>query len=115
MYLDPFELLGVTHDATEREIMSAHHRLSSVFRPDRWRDAESEVQLEALRWSEAVDQAVQDALRITGATQGLAPQVAKTVAADLSRQGGARGSPERGAGAVRSVVFGMLRDARAAR
>ncbi len=73
---DPFEVLGIKRNATEREIMSAHRRLSDVFCPDRWRDAESEVQVEALRWSEAVDQAVQNALQISGATQELVPLVA---------------------------------------
>ena len=69
MRLDPFELLGITRNATEHEIMSAHDRLSSVFCPDRWRDAESDVQREAARWSESVDEAVRNALWITGATR----------------------------------------------
>jgi curved DNA-binding protein CbpA len=60
--LNPFELLGVMPTATDAEILSAHDRLSSVFDPDRWRDACSEVQLEALRWTQALELAVQSAL-----------------------------------------------------
>lgn len=62
MEFDPFELLGVTRTATDAEILSAHNRLSSVFQPDRWRDACADVQLEALRWTQALELAVQSAL-----------------------------------------------------
>ena len=76
MELDPFQLLGVTRTATEAEIMSAHGRLSSVFDPQRWRDAPPEVQLEALRWTQAIDEAVRVVLGTTGATRTRAQPVA---------------------------------------
>jgi DnaJ-class molecular chaperone len=74
--LDPFQLLGVTHTATQAEIMSAHGRLSSVFGPERWRDAPSEVQVEAVRWTQAIDETVRVVLGTTGSTRTRAQPVA---------------------------------------
>ena len=68
MERDPFELLGVARTATEAEIISAYELLSVVFRPARWRDAPSEVRLEATRWSQALDQALRVALRTARTT-----------------------------------------------
>jgi curved DNA-binding protein CbpA len=66
---DPFELLGVARTATEAEIISAYSFLSLVFRPARWRDAPSEVHLEAVHWTQALDEALRVALRTTRAAR----------------------------------------------
>lgn len=54
--LDPYELLGVSHDASPDEITSAYTRLSAVFDPDRWA-ASPRLAEEATEWSTAIDEA----------------------------------------------------------
>ncbi len=58
MNVDPFELLGVSRAATEAEISAAYLRLAEVFNPERWQDAAPEICIDAIRWHEAIDQAV---------------------------------------------------------
>ena len=58
MNVDPFELLGVSRAATEADISAAYLRLAEVFNPGRWKDAAPEISIDAIRWHEAIDQAV---------------------------------------------------------
>jgi hypothetical protein len=52
--VDPFDLLGVRHDATDAEINAAYRRLAPVFDARRWIDAPPRVRAEAQSWTDAL-------------------------------------------------------------
>jgi hypothetical protein len=62
MNVDPFDLLGVTRDATDAEINAAYRRLAPVFDVRRWMDASPRVQAEARSWTDALVRAREAAM-----------------------------------------------------
>ena len=71
MNVDPYELLGLSRSATEAEAAKAYFRLTDVFSPDRWEYAERAIRVDALRWQEALDDAVVAVLRTIAASDQL--------------------------------------------
>jgi preprotein translocase subunit Sec63 len=60
--VDPFDLLGLTRNATDAEINAAYRRLAPVFDPRRWMDASPAVQAQAQSWTDALVRAREAAM-----------------------------------------------------
>ena len=53
---DPYQLLGVSRKASDRELADAYTHLSGVFDPDRWVSSPA-LRGEAKAWKAAIDEA----------------------------------------------------------